>query len=330
LTEREGRWRLLPQQDAQEGEAEATARVTSQDGRTTMLRRTVRLIPAAALELATDKLDLTLNVPYQIQVPVRNNSEGMLSADIKIDLPKQFKVRSVEGTGEVLAGSVAVIELALESPLEAQPGVYKAEVSLGKNRYTVRLNARKGLLARRLASPPTLDGVLNEWMVPPSADEFRLLGEAGKPTQETQVWIGYDELALYLAFRCLEDKIGELRAVVTEPDDEVWSDDDAAIFLDPGASRGTYYQLEINLLGTVYDSFINDNTWSSGATASGKTETDAWTLEVAVPWSGLGRKPRPGDRWGINLGRQEKPHSETSTITTTFKDAASFADLIFE
>ena len=159
----------------------------------------------------------------------------------------------------------------------------------------------------------------------------RSWGRTEEPlTQQTQAWIGYDEAALYLAFRCAEDRMDALRASIAEPDGMVWSDDDVAIFLDPGASRGTYYQFEINPLGTVYDSFNDDRSWNSGVRTRALLEEGAWTLEVAIPWSGLGVRPRPGARWGINLGRQEKPHAETSAITLTFKQTAIFADLIFE
>ena len=122
----------------------------------------------------------------------------------------------------------------------------------------------------------------------------------------------------------------QLRANVTEPDGPVWEDDDLAIFLDPGASRSLYYQFEINPLGTVYDSHNDDRTWNSGASIQSKLESDAWVLEMAIPWSALGSVPDSGSRWGINLGRQEKPHGETSSITSTFKETAAFADLIFE
>jgi len=326
---RERSWRLRPARGARKGAARVTARVTAQDGTPIVLTRTVPLIPVPALELAADRLALTLDVPCPLDVPVRNNTGRPASATVKVDLPKQLGTRALQTRLKVPAASTAAARLKFE-PLHARPGVYRTQVTVGETRYTVQLHARKGLLARRLTKPPQLDGILHEWTDPPSAHAFNLLGRPGKPTQQTQVWIGYDEAALYVAFRCAEDKMAELKATISERDGGVWSDDDVAIFLDPGASRGTYCHLEINPLGTIYDSFISDSTWNSGATARARRQADAWTLEVAMPWSGRLKKPRSGDRWGINLGRQEKPHAETSAVTSTFKKTAAFADLIFE
>jgi len=175
-----------------------------------------------------------------------------------------------------------------------------------------------------------LDGALDEWSGPPSAPGFEVLGGAQPPGQETTAWLGYDKSALYIAFRCAEDRMADLRVSVRDPDGTVWDDDDVAIFLDPWASRGVYCQIEVNALGTVYDSWNDDRGWSSGARAAAGRAEGAWTLEVAIPWDALGTVPGAGARWGINLGRQEKPHAETSAVAPTFKEAPAFADLIFE
>ena len=323
-------WRLRPGPDGRGGEVAISAQLVGKDRSVTTLQRSVRLIAVPALELVTEKLGLTLNVPYPLTLTVRNNSDRSLTAAVEVDLPGEFGGGVVRGRTEAPAGDLAVVTLRVEPPPDVRPGVYPVEVSLDGRWQTVALHARRGLLARRLAQPPELDGALDEWTDPPTVSEFERFGRDGALTQQTRVWIGYDQTALYLAFRCAEDRMEQLRASVVEPDGAVWEDDDVAIFLDPDASRGTFYQFEINPSGTVYDSFNNDRSWNSSALARTRRGKDAWTLEVAIPWSALGAVPRPGSRWGINLGRQEKPRGETSSITSTFKETAAFADLIFE
>ena len=319
-------WRLFAGREAIGGKVEVAAQLA--DG--TMLKRSVQLTPVPALELAVEKLDLTLDVPYPLTVRVRNNGRGLLSAAVGVDLSGEFGGGTAQGRIEVPAGEVAAVELEMGLAAEASPGIYPVEVDLNGHRQTVELRARRGLLARRLARPPKLDGMLDEWTDPPTVPEFTRFGGEEPLTQKTQVWVGYDQTSLYLAFHCAEDRMEALRANVTDADGPVWEDDDLAIFIDPNASRGTYYQFELNALGTVFDSFNDDRSWNSGAETRSRREKEAWVLEVAIPWMELGPVPHSGDRWGINVGRQEKPSRETSTITSTFKETAIFADLIFE
>ena len=322
-------WRLSPGEEAREEQAEIVAQIAGKQGSTT-LTRNVRLVPVSVLELAMEELDLTLNVSHPFAVAVRNNSRRLLSTEVGVDLSGKFGGGAARGKADVPAGETVAVELELEMPAEASPGIYPVEVDLGGRRQTIELHARRGLLARRLAQPPKLDGMLDEWTDPPTVSGFTRFGKGDPLIQQTQTWVGYDQSALYLAFRCAEDRMDQLRANVAEPDGAVWEDDDVAIFLDPNASRGTYYQIEINPLGTVYDSFNDDRSWNSGAQTRSRHEKEAWILEVAIPWSTLGAVPQSGSRWGINLGRQEKLRGETSSSTSTFKKTAAFADLIFE
>jgi hypothetical protein len=319
-------YRLSASREAIEGKIEISAQLADK----TTLKRSVQLTPVPALELAMEELDLTLNVPHPFAVAVRNNGRRSLSAKIGVDLSEKLGAGTARGSAEIPAGETVAVELELKSPANASPGIYPVALNLNGRQQTVELHARKGLLARRLAQPPKLDGMLDEWTEPPTVPKFTRFGGDEPLTQATRAWIGYDQSALYIAIHCAEDRMEQLKAKVKNSDGPVWEDDDLAIFLDPNASRGTYYQFELNPLGTIYDSFNDDVTWASGASIQSRQEKNAWILEIAIPWSGLGAPPRSGSRWGINMGRQEKPSRETSTITSTFKETAIFADLIFE
>jgi hypothetical protein len=324
-----GKWRLAPEGGAVAGELEVLAQPAGDPGGAT-LRRTIHLTAVPAAELASATVELTLHEAFPLSIAVRNNSQQSLQAVVELDLTGKLGGRIVGGQARITAGETAEVVLPSPAPLSAPPGEYDVDVSLNGVVQTFKLRARRGLLARKLMQPPTLDGMLDDWTLPPTLSEFEPFGGEQNISQQTQAWIGYDEDALYLAVHCAEDRMEQLRANVTEPDGPVWEDDDLAIFLDPGASRSLYYQFEINPLGTVYDSHNDDRTWNSGASIQSKLESDAWVLEMAIPWSALGSVPDSGSRWGINLGRQEKPHGETSSITSTFKETAAFADLIFE
>lgn len=323
-----GRWCLQPGPLASEGEAVLTARVAGAATDSILLRQSVRVIPVPALELASARLDVTLGVSCPLRVAVRNNDAHTRQAAVAVALPADLG-GPVQGSARVPGGGVATVEM-VPATVDGPVGVRRVEVEVDGRRQAVEVHARRGLEVRRLREAPVLDGALDEWSGPPSAPGFEVLGGAQPPGQETTAWLGYDKSALYIAFRCAEDRMADLRVSVRDPDGTVWDDDDVAIFLDPWASRGVYCQIEVNALGTVYDSWNDDRGWSSGARAAAGRAEGAWTLEVAIPWDALGTVPGAGARWGINLGRQEKPHAETSAVAPTFKEAPAFADLIFE
>jgi len=57
-----------------------------------------------------------------------------------------------------------------------------------------------------------------------------------------------------------------------------------------------------------------------------------WSIEFAVPFEGLGVKPKPGDVWGFNLCRTETRLREYSAWAYTpgaFADPRTFGHLIF-
>ena len=183
---------------------------------------------------------------------------------------------------------------------------------------------------------------------------------------DTTAAILWDDAALYIAFWAAEP---HLAATMIERDALLFFENDLEIFIDGG---DTYYELEFNPLGTIYEVFY---IWRDAYTRGGKWDVprfdvhhprvhsfggdyvpgpktfwtgnhprgtrwafldydlpglkvhvDAdgtlndpatldrgWTAEIVIPWSSLadlanGRSlpPKPGDTWGIFMGRFEQ------------------------
>ena len=79
---------------------------------------------------------------------------------------------------------------------------------------------RPELRAHHAAVPPKLDGVLDDqlWSLPPvEADNWVSYNPLrGEPQQQrTRVWIGYDDDALYFAFRAYDPEPGRIRTTIT-------------------------------------------------------------------------------------------------------------------
>lgn len=187
----------------------------------------------------------------------------------------------------------------------------------------------------RCAAPPRIDGRLDDpcWEKAATLDRFVLLRTQAQPTQPTTVYLTFDAEHLYLGAICREDQMEALRAEVTERDGAVYEDDCFEVFLSPRSQPEVYYHLVVNVRNTQRDDLGADAggwdaSWRS-ATARGE---DAWTVEIALPFSVL---QIPGDvpeTWAFNLAREERPHGELSTwapCDNGFHEPGNFGRLRF-
>jgi len=179
-------------------------------------------------------------------------------------------------------------------------------------------------ISKRKSRAPVIDGRLDDdaW------DEagFRLqcrplLAWRQQGHQETQAAVAYDEQALYVAFRCLEDRPNTMRARTAAPDDYFLAQDDHVQVLMASAQqpRKLIYRWMLGNQGQTSDAFLRENPdpegrgreplvvdvrgfnpeWQHGV----QVLSDSWTAEVRIPWSSVGFKPEPGTTLLMNLGR---------------------------
>jgi hypothetical protein len=109
------------------------------------------------------------------------------------------------------------------------------------------------LRALRAAAAPVVDGVLDDevWAGAPvptgtwiSYNPLR-----GEPAQQqTDVWIGYDDTAVYFAFRCRDTEAGGIRTTVSRRDN-VFNDDWIALSLDSSRAGQIAYHMFVNPSG---------------------------------------------------------------------------------
>lgn len=172
--------------------------------------------------------------------------------------------------------------------------------------------------------PPTIDGKIGEkeWQAASRATGFigiehpkwKGIGGFDRVDAQTTVWATYDATSLYVAFRCAEPEIETLVVKQKkEPrDGALWWDDCVELFLvPPGDAR---IHLILNSKGEVYDAKTaadkSDRAWNLeglkvAASASPPGKGSHWTVELAVPFTGLGvAPPKRGAVWGINFARE--------------------------
>ena len=269
----------------------------------------------------------------------------------------------------VLGLAVPGVARAADARLIAGVAFLKAPPQAERSRSA---GSRPRLVVRRAATPPKIDGILDDacWRRAASPERFiiirkmaeaaatarnkgeedkrlhwdRFLREALRPTEPTRAWVTYDDRNLYLAFRCSESRIRGLRA---RKDRFRFADDCVEVFLDPSRTWETYYHFGVNAVGRLYDARGHDVTrkavtrfggedpaWVSGAAAAVSRGADSWTVELAVPIRAMNMAPpKPGEVWGLNLGREHPRKREYSTwapVVSGFCEPARFGDLVFE
>jgi hypothetical protein len=171
---------------------------------------------------------------------------------------------------------------------------------------------RPALRAQRAVEPPRLDGVLDDqlWSLPPlPADDWvsynPLRGEAAQ--QRTRVWIGYDDDALYFAFRAYDPEPGRIRTTITRRDN-VWNDDWVGVSLDSSRAGQVAYHMFVNPSGIQMDALQTasaedtapDWTWQS----AGRIDDEGYVVEIRVPLQSLRFKGGTDVAMGLTFFRR--------------------------
>ena len=201
--------------------------------------------------------------------------------------------------------------------------VVKAQTVLSSS-----LHSEKNYTARMAKRPIKVDGKLNEhdWKQAVLISDFEDIEGAAKPkpTFSTSVKMMWDSQYLYIG-AVLEEP--HLWGTLKKHDDIIYRDHDFEVFIDPMGDGEQYFEIEINVLGTIMDLFMNkpykkggtfDMGWNTtgiqskiiaNGTINDNTDIDSgWTLEVAIPFTAISRTQRAATPsfnkpWRINFSR---------------------------
>jgi cellulose/xylan binding protein with CBM9 domain/F5/8 type C domain-containing protein len=176
-------------------------------------------------------------------------------------------------------------------------------------KQTIKLN--------QLPNAPKIDAIIKkkEWINAYSTKLQNIRG--GKLKNPATVYIGYDNENLYFALQCFEKDMNKLKTLFThteEHDNSIWQDDCVEVFLAPYGNKKDYYHVIINAAGITYDAFAGNTAWESSMRKAVRKDENSWTVECAIPLRSLDANLQAGDTWGINVGREEKPSAELSSI----------------
>ena len=174
---------------------------------------------------------------------------------------------------------------------------------------------------RRVDAPPAFDGDLESgvWETAAWTADYRdIEGEARvDPRFRTRSKMIWDESNLYIGCEMEEP---DLWATYDRRDMIVFHENDFEVFIDPDGDGDEYYEIEINVLGTIFDLFLQrpyrlggpaEHGWdasglrfaihTSGTVNDPSDRDQGWVVELAIPFEDLKPPVRreDGGEWTI-------------------------------
>ncbi len=197
---------------------------------------------------------------------------------------------------------------------------------------------RPSITAFRLSGPISIDGRLTEhdWQRP-GITQFTQHdpNEGQQPTQKTEVWVAYDDAALYVAARLYDTHPDSIVNRIGRRDADITADA-FYVGIDSYHDRRTGVYFTVTAGGSVGDGTLYNDEWSDGSW-DGVWETatsidgQGWSVEIRIPFSQLRFPALQEYVWGINFTRQIERNQERDDFVMVPKKESGwvsrFADL---
>jgi hypothetical protein len=192
----------------------------------------------------------------------------------------------------------------------------------GDGRTTVR--------AVRLDEPLRIDGALDEAVyqsVSPISGFVQIEPDDTQPaTEQTEVWIGYDDDNVYVSIRCHDSQMDRLVANEMRRDggNMFQGNDLVAFMFDTYYDRRNNVTFVINALGARMDGQVTNEQqyngdWNPVWDLKVRRYEDRWTVETAIPFKSLKFRPGRAQLWGFNVLRAKRSKNEISLLTHVSK-----------
>ena len=211
------------------------------------------------------------------------------------------------------------------------------------------LTGRVTVRPRRTTTPPTVDGLLDDavWSNAARITEFvqRQPVDGAPASEDTEVYLAYDDTSLYLAFHAKYDNPETMRANRVDRDRAGYGDDILSVYFDPFLDQQRAYVFSVNGYGVQGDSIVSggrgggfsgggrggvpwgDRSWDALFESGGQPVADGFTAEMAIPFKSLRYPARPDNvphTWGLQIVRQIRDKDETIVWSPVSRDIAGF------
>ncbi len=189
----------------------------------------------------------------------------------------------------------------------------------------------KSVTAVRALEPVTVDGRLEEpvWKRAGSNGFTQNDPQDGEPsTERTDVWVAYDDKALYVAAFCYDSNPSEIRGRLGRRDGQ--TDSDWFIFaVDPYFDKRTGFMFGVNPAGSIMDRALSndiadDESWDGVWEWKTAVNGEGWTVEMKIPFNQIRFPKREEYVWGVNFLRIIKRKNETASFSWVPKSEPAF------
>jgi predicted phosphodiesterase len=293
--------------------------------------------------LMTDDLKVTGGT---ITALVRNPlSNADYSDTLRWDSPQGWSVAPAVAAFTVPGGGETTVEFDVSPPdsVTTMPSLStRLPYAEGQTtRVSRTLEVARTTACAKADGGVTIDGQLTEpcWRKPQSV----LLAADGTVSKQdsTAFYFAYDRENLYMAVYCREAMMDSLRAVMTERDAAVYTEEAVGLMVQPeGVAGADLFQVYVNPRGTVCDQRITrqtDGYWAGDSKWNGEYEVktvrgdDHYIVELRFPLAQIGAAADSGERWRVNFRRKQFRLGSAAAFQAYWSyDPTWFGELVFE
>ena len=180
--------------------------------------------------------------------------------------------------------------------------------------------------ATRLPTVLRIDGKLDEAVytqVRAVSGLIQNIPQAGQPSSEnTDIWVFYDETALYVSARCW-DSAGPAGLIANEmrrDNGQITNNDSFGVILDTFYNRRNAFMFITNPLAAQRDIQVtnegnSNQDWNPVWIVRSQTVEGGWTTEIRIPFKSIRYRAGKEQVWGINFRRGIRRKNEYSNLT---------------
>ena len=227
------------------------------------------------------------------------------------------------------------------------PGPISGGITIGENTEQTGLGliaGRPTVRPTRTATPPDIDGRLDDDVWRGAATITELVQQApveGAPaTEDTEVYIAYDDERLYFGFHLHYSDPSIMRANRVDRD-RAMQDDLITIYIDTFLDQQRAYDFDLNAFNVQGDGIVNtsprgrnmaippaDRSWDVLFYSATEIVDDGYVAEMAIPFKSLrypSREPGVPHRWGFQIVREIKGKNQENDVWAPMsRDVAGF------
>jgi hypothetical protein len=187
------------------------------------------------------------------------------------------------------------------------------------------------ITVERVREVMSIDGTLNEqvWQRPGlTVFTQKLPNEGAAPSQRTEVWLAYDDVALYVAARMYDSAPDSIIQILGRRDADVTADW-FTFDIDPYHDRRSGFFFALSAAGTLRDGTLynddwNDNSWDGVWEGRTRIDDHGWTAEMRIPFSQLRFHHAEKYVWAVNFSRFVGRANESDFVVYTPQKGSGF------